>query len=587
MVLQGRSIEAYSKTWEAEMASKSKGSGLKFKLFAISLLSLSLSLLILTSTFLQKNHHIVVHHLQNRFPGEMTNWAMDIPIEVPKKLFPPYDFIAKVFKRDAKIGLVNIEEGEEGEEWAALGRTTVVRLDQVQEEIQWEDLFPEWIDEEEKWKKPSCPEIPMPRYKDYEDQFDVVVAKVPCGNGVQKQGQGIRDVSRLQVNLVVADLVVRSGRRYYDHREDRMVYVIFIGSCGPMWEIFRCDDLLIHEGNSWIYRPNLRRLLQKVLMPVGSCKLALPQMIQGEGRVDHDFSNLYNPIEQPRDAYVTILHSSEAYVCGAIALAQSIIQTGSSKDLVLLADQSITKKTRQALRKSGWKIKNIKRIRNPLGRKNAYNEWNYSKFRLWQLVEYDKVIFIDSDSIVFKNMDEFFGSPELSAVGNDKFRFNSGIMLIEPSMCVFKSLMKKRHTLVSYNGGDQGFLNEAFTWWHRWPARLNYLKVFNGSRWKENTKHDQVLENVYGVHYLGLKPWTCYRDYDCNWDRLDHQRFASDLVHSWWWKVYDGMPKRLQKYCGLTERMDARINKWRSRARIGNLSNGHWQIQVKDPRQRL
>ncbi|XP_043713731.1 putative UDP-glucuronate:xylan alpha-glucuronosyltransferase 5 [Telopea speciosissima] len=571
------------------MASKSKGSGPRFKLFAISLLSVSLSLLILTSTFQPKTHHIVVHHLQNRLPGEMSNWAMDIPMELPKKLSPPCDFIGKVFKRDAKIGLVNIEEGgEEEEEWAALGRTSVVQFDQVQEEIQWKDLFPEWIDEEEKWRQPNCPEIPMLKFKDYEE-FDVVVAKIPCGDVVQKQGQGLRDVFRLQVNLVVANLVVRSGRRYYDDGDDdRTVYVVFIGSCGPMWEIFRCDDLLIHEGNSWIYRPDLRRLLQKVHMPVGSCKLALPHMIQGEGRVNYDFSKLYNPIEQPREAYVTILHSSEAYVCGAIALAQSIIQTGSSKDLVLLADQSISKKTRQALRTSGWKIKNIKRIRNPLGRKNAYNEWNYSKIRLWQLVEYDKVIFIDSDSIVLKNIDKFFGSPELSAVGNDKFLFNSGIMLIEPSMCVFKLLMKKRHKLVSYNGGDQGFLNEAFTWWHRWPARLNYLKVFNGSREKDETEHDQVLaENVYGIHYLGLKPWMCYRDYDCNWDRLDFQRFGSDSIHSRWWEVYDAMPKRLQKYCGLTERMDVRINKWRSRARFANLSDGHWEIQVKDPRQRL
>ncbi|KAJ4968176.1 hypothetical protein NE237_014877 [Protea cynaroides] len=509
------------------MASKSKVSGLRLKLFVTSLFSLSLSFLILTSTFLPNTHHIVVHHLQNRLPaGKISNWAIDIPTDLPKKLSPPFDFIAKVFsRRDAKIALVNTE-GEE-EEWAALGKTRLVGFDPVQEEIQWEDLFPEWIDEDEKWGPTSCPEIPMPRLEDYEDQFDVVVANIPCGNGMHKQGQGLRNVFRLQVNLVVANVVVRSGRRYYDD-EDRTVYVVFIGSCGPMWEIFRCDDLLIHEGNSWIYRPDLRRLLQKVLMPVGSCKLALPYQIQGEGGVEFDFSKLYKQIEQPREAYVTVLHSSEAYVCGAIALAQSIIQTGSSKDLVLLADKSISKKSQQALRRAGWKIKNIKRIRNPLARKNAYNEWNYSKIRLWQFVEYDKVIFIDSDLIVVKNIDKFFRSPELSAVGNDKFLFNSGIMLIEPSMCVFRLLMKKRFKLVSYNGGDQGFLNEAFTWWHRWPARLNFLKIFNGE--KEDTEH-KVPENVYGIHYLGLKPWMCYRDYDCNWDRLDHQRFASDSAH--------------------------------------------------------
>lgn len=130
---------------------------------------------------------------------------------------------------------------------------------------------------------------------------------------------------------------------------------------------------------------------------------------------------------QKREAYVTVLHSSESYVCGAITLAQSLIQTRTRRDLILLLDTSISEPSRVALRRSGWTLRSIERIRNPRAEKNSYNEYNYSKFRLWQLTDYDKVIFIDADIIVLRNMDILFHFPQMSATGNADHIFNSGM----------------------------------------------------------------------------------------------------------------------------------------------------------------
>lgn len=117
----------------------------------------------------------------------------------------------------------------------------------------------------------------MPRLEDYLG-LDVIVARVPCG-GEGKNMKGIRDVWRLQVNLVVANLAVANGwpvQNQASEDMDRTVYVVFMGSCGPMQEIFRCDDLLTHVGDYWIYKPQLRKLKRKVLMPAGSCQIAPP-----------------------------------------------------------------------------------------------------------------------------------------------------------------------------------------------------------------------------------------------------------------------------------------------------------------------
>ncbi|PIN12944.1 Glycosyl transferase, family 8 - glycogenin [Handroanthus impetiginosus] len=404
-------------------------------------------------------------------------------------------------------------------------KVKMVRVDfnPVEEDkVLWSDLFPEWIDE----NSPSnCPELPMPKFEDYQE-LDVVVAGVPCD-------------------------------------QDDTVPLL-----------------------SWVYKPELRRIKQKVLMPVGSCQLVPPfaQSVSGEElwRRNSDMIHKYN-IQQPREAYVTALHSSEAYVCGAIVLAQSIILSNSTKDLVLLADDHISQKSLEGLRSAGWKIKRIQRIRSPHSKKEAYNEWNYSKLRIWQLKEYDKVMFIDSDLIVTKNLDEFFIYPQLSAVGNDKHIFNSGLMLVEPSECTFKTLMKKRFVVGSYNGGDQGFLNEMFPWWHRLPARLNHLKFFSSI----HDYNHQMPQDMYTIHYLGLKPWMCYKDYDCNWDKTEFQHFASDSANEKWWHVYDTMPKKLRKYCSLTPQMDARIQKYRNRAKNASFPDGHWKIKIKDPRRIL
>lgn len=168
-----------------------------------------------------------------------------------------------------------------------------------------------------------------------------------------------------------------------------------------------------------------------------------------------------------REAYATVLHSSDSYVCGAITLAQSLRQTGTKRDLILLIDNSISAAKRRVLAAAGWKIRLITRIRNPKAENGTYNEYNYTKFRLWQLTDYNKIIFIDSDIIVLRNLDILFHFPQLSAVGNDQSIFNSGVMVIEPSNCTFQVLMDGRDDIVSYNGGDQGFLNEIFVWWHR------------------------------------------------------------------------------------------------------------------------
>uniref|UniRef100_A0A0R0KYU3 Hexosyltransferase n=1 Tax=Glycine max TaxID=3847 RepID=A0A0R0KYU3_SOYBN len=205
----------------------------------------------------------------------------------------------------------------------------------------------------------------------------------------------------------------------------------------------------------------------------------------------------------------------EAYVCGAITLAQSILRNQTmfpNTNLILLADKSIGPQSTTGL-------------------KAVHTT---SKLRMWQLTTYDKIIFIDSNLLLLRSIDHLFVLPQLSAAPNEKTLFNSGLMVIEPSQCMFQRMMNITSKVRSYNGGDQGFLNEIFTWWHRLPAKVNQLTTFRSTG--HGNKHE-LPDDVYTIHYLGLKPWMCYRNYDCNWDIQDHHVFASNSAHGGWWQV--------------------------------------------------
>ncbi|CAN6328176.1 unnamed protein product [Urochloa humidicola] len=472
--------------------------------------------------------------------------------------------------QDLKVGLLNFNSTEYGS-WTQLlpdSHVSIIRLEHAKESTTWQTLYPEWIDEEEETEIPTCPSLPEPNVR-RGVRFDVIAVKLPC----TRVAGWSRDVARLHLQLSAAKLAVASSKR--NHK----VHVLFVSDCFPIPNLFPCKNLVKHEGNAWLYSPDSKALREKLRLPVGSCELAVPLKAK---------SRLFS-VDRRREAYATILHSASEYVCGAITAAQSIRQAGSTRDLVILVDETISDHHRRGLEAAGWKVRIIQRIRNPKATRDAYNEWNYSKFRLWQLTDYDKIIFIDADLLILRNVDFLFAMPEITATGNNATLFNSGVMVIEPSNCTFQLLMDHINEITSYNGGDQGYLNEIFTWWHRIPKHMNFLKHFwEGDTEEMKAKKTQLFGAeppiLYVLHYLGMKPWLCFRDYDCNWNNPGMREFASDVAHAKWWKVHDRMPWKLQSYCLLRTRQKAGLEWDRRQSEKANSEDGHWRRNITDAR---
>ena len=140
--------------------------------------------------------------------------------------------------------------------------------------------------------------------------------------------------------------------------------------------------------------------------------------------------------------------------------------------LVIIAQDNININTeKQLLKLSNSLLKKVPHIPNPNEKDATGASWigsGYTKLYIWTLVEYDKVFYIDADCLVQASPEDVFTRDVTFAAAPDIFppdRFNAGVLLIKPSMDTYNDMMTKTESVISYDGGDTGFLNTYFPNW--------------------------------------------------------------------------------------------------------------------------
>lgn len=112
-------------------------------------------------------------------------------------------------------------------------------------------------------------------------------------------------------------------------------------------------------------------------------------------------------------AYVTLVMIGDLYVSAAIVLAHSLRKLDTKSDLVVLVTPDVSYDGRKILGMYYDKVKEIDYVTVPNWRtkKQAhrkYLELVFTKFHLFNLTEYKKVLLIDADAIVLKHPDHLF-----------------------------------------------------------------------------------------------------------------------------------------------------------------------------------
>ena len=230
-----------------------------------------------------------------------------------------------------------------------------------------------------------------------------------------------------------------------------------------------------------------------------------------------------------KHAYVTLV-TNEDYAMGALALVRSLRLTQTDADLVVMHTGGAPAQALKPLATLGARLVpaellptsdafNERHQRARLhanapftkGNKPSFHTPldNFAKLRLWQLTEYERVVFIDADAVVVRNIDRLFGYPEFSAAPNvyeslaDFHRLNSGVFVATPSEATFAAMLARLDQPEAFwRRTDQTFLQAYFPHWHGLPVFFNMLQYvwFNLPELWDWT-------SISIVHYQYEKPW--------------------------------------------------------------------------------
>uniref|UniRef100_A0ACD5T6L1 Uncharacterized protein n=1 Tax=Avena sativa TaxID=4498 RepID=A0ACD5T6L1_AVESA len=260
-------------------------------------------------------------------------------------------------------------------------------------------------------------------------------------------------------------------------------------------------------------------------------------------------------------AYVTFLAGSGDYWKGVVGLAKGLRAVKSAYPLVVACLPDVPESHRRTLLDQGCIVREIQPVYPPESQTHfamAYYVINYSKLRIWEFVEYERMVYLDADIQVYDNIDHLFdleaGSfyavkgcfcektwshtpqykigycqqcPDKVAWPEPPLYFNAGMFVHEPSLATARALLDKLVVTDPTPFAEQDFLNMFFQDVYKPIPNAYNLVLAMLWRHPENVE----LGSVKVVHYCaaGSKPWR-FTGEEANMKREDIKM----LVRKWW-----------------------------------------------------
>eukprot|EP00117_Sycon_ciliatum_P006085 scpid81710/ scgid9770/ Glycogenin-1 len=249
------------------------------------------------------------------------------------------------------------------------------------------------------------------------------------------------------------------------------------------------------------------------------------------------------------EAFVT-LTTNAAYSKGAVTLGQSLRNVGTTRRLVVLVSCGVPPSARDDLASVWDELIEVDVMNTPnpenldlFGRPEL--GVTLTKLYAWKLTMYQKCVFLDADTLVLQNIDDLFTRPEPSAAPDVGWPdcFNSGVLVLVPSLKTYDELIRLLAQKGTFDGGDQGLLNSYWSDWSTLGAR--HRLPFTDNQTVSPVYTYVAACKQYGhrarvLHFLGtLKPWhhaysSEHRQLYLNADSGPDQRGSVEQLKKWW-----------------------------------------------------
>lgn len=228
-------------------------------------------------------------------------------------------------------------------------------------------------------------------------------------------------------------------------------------------------------------------------------------------------------------SYISLL-TNDFYTYGVALLVESMKRVNTQYPLHVLITNNVSEAAREMVRQLGVTFEIVDTI-SVTDEINEYNKtinaplaatWKdcWTKYRIFDLTQFDKIVFLDADIMVLKNLDHLFDLPHMtSALDGEYFglwkgwpHFNTGVLVIEPNHELFEDILNfcrsyPRDKFPNYVLADQEMLN---LYYKDWPEQkelhLNkYYDVF--APYVLDNQVEELDKECYFIHYVGRKPW--------------------------------------------------------------------------------
>lgn len=246
-------------------------------------------------------------------------------------------------------------------------------------------------------------------------------------------------------------------------------------------------------------------------------------------------------------AWITLLTQPD-YLTGVQTLHKSLLNSGTAYPLVVMVTENIEPAICRRLKDDGCDVIAVAPLNPQQDLAHHYASARFAevwtKLRAWQQTHYQRLVFLDADMLVLRNMDELF-TLDLPANGiaachacrcnpnqiasypkswvpencyyswQDRQQpapahldayFNAGFLVLTPDDETFRQLemnIAAIRDLSQYQFSEQDLLNEFFAGrWKTLPYIYNALKTLS-------VQHAKTwdIDEVKNLHYILAKPW--------------------------------------------------------------------------------
>lgn len=221
-------------------------------------------------------------------------------------------------------------------------------------------------------------------------------------------------------------------------------------------------------------------------------------------------------------SYVTLV-SSNNYLIGALALNESLKRVKSIYKLTVLLSLDIETYAEFILQRFSIDYLRLKEkiFMSNITFSNEFSHWvnTFDKLYIFELIQFEKLVFLDCDMLVVKNIDHLFEREHMTAVVSDQINdmsckeLNSGLIVIKPEFGVLSRMIDLIEVVSAKlnNIGDQDIIRFFYSNWQNendLKLDLGYNIYFADIELFLKRESPLLNKIIYVVHFVGIKkPW--------------------------------------------------------------------------------